>query len=82
MATLTQLVGAGFGLTLMPEIAAPYEVSGRESVQLRRFKGKEPKRQIGLLRRDTSIEGDWGGDLCRVLSEAGQAAIARARACF
>ena len=82
MATLTQLVGAGFGLTLMPEIAAPFEVSGRDAVQLRRFTGVEPKRQIGLLRRETSLDGDWGADLCRVLSDAGQAAVARARASF
>ena len=72
MATLTQLVGAGFGLTLMPEIAAPFEVSGRDAVQLRRFTGVEPKRQIGLLRRETSLDGDWGADLCRVLSDAGR----------
>ena len=82
MATLTQLVGAGFGLTLMPEIAAPFEVSGRDAVQLRRFTGVEPKRQIGLLRRETSLDGDWGPDLCRFLSDAGQAAVARARASF
>jgi hypothetical protein len=66
----------------MPEIAAPFEVSGRDAVQLRRFTGVEPKRQIGLLRRVTSLDGDWGADLCRVLSDAGQAAVARARTSF
>ncbi|NCZ65837.1 MAG: hydrogen peroxide-inducible genes activator, partial [Rhodobacteraceae bacterium] len=55
---------------------------GRDAVQLRRFTGVEPKRQIGLLRRETSLDGDWGADLCRVLSDAGQAAVARARASF
>ena len=66
----------------MPEIAAPFEVAGRDAVRLRRFTGVEPKRQIGLLRRVTSLDGDWGADLCRVLSDAGQAAVARARASF
>lgn len=79
MATLTQLVGAGFGLTLMPEIAAPFELSGRQSVRLRRFSGVEPMRQIGMLRRETSLNSDWGEALCSVLAQAGQNAQVRAR---
>ena len=82
MATLTQLVGAGFGLTLMPEIAAPHEVTGRDFVQLRRFSGVEPKREIGLLRRESSIDSEWGAALCSILSDAGQAAVTRARERF
>ena len=82
MATLTQLVGAGFGLTLMPEIAAPFEVSGRDAVQLRRFRVLNPNVKLACCGAKHRLDGDWGADLCRVLSGCGQAAVARARASF
>ena len=48
LATLSKLVSAGFGLTLMPELSLPAD--GRD-LALLRFSDPEPHRTIGLVRR-------------------------------
>lgn len=53
LATVMQMVASGYGVTLIPQIAA--EVEGRDSrVKLLRMKDPQPGRSIGLVFRATS----------------------------
>lgn len=56
LSTLVQMVGAGIGVTLIPEMAAPVETRSAE-VALARFPGPEPRRTIGMIWRRTSPLG-------------------------
>ena len=47
--TLMNLVDAGLGITIVPELLALTLPSGRRAAQLRRFADPEPRRQISLL---------------------------------
>ncbi|EPX75612.1 hydrogen peroxide-inducible genes activator [Salipiger mucosus] len=51
--TLVQMVGAGIGVTLIPEIAVPIE-TGVAEVSVVRLPEPRPKRQIGLVWRKSS----------------------------
>lgn len=65
LATVVQMVGAGLGVTLLPEIAVPVEANS-SAVRLIRFPDPAPTRQIGLAWRDGSArEADYQafGDL-------------------
>ncbi|MEO1640218.1 MAG: hydrogen peroxide-inducible genes activator [Pseudomonadota bacterium] len=53
LATLVQMVDAGLGLTLIPEMAVPLETEGT-SVCISRFERNTPKRTIGMVWRKTS----------------------------
>lgn len=53
LATLVQMVDAGLGMTLIPEMAVPLETKGT-SVVVSRFHRKEPKRTIGMVWRKTN----------------------------
>jgi LysR family hydrogen peroxide-inducible transcriptional activator len=53
LATVMQMVAAGYGVTLVPEIAAELEVRDQR-VALKRFAAPEPGRTIGLAWRKTS----------------------------
>ena len=53
LATVMQMVAAGYGVTLVPEIAAELEVRNQR-VALKRFVAPEPGRTIGLAWRKTS----------------------------
>jgi len=53
LATVMQMVANGYGVTLVPEIAAEVEVRDRR-VALKRFAAPEPGRTIGLAWRRTS----------------------------
>ncbi|HEY9038065.1 MAG TPA: LysR substrate-binding domain-containing protein [Roseovarius sp.] len=79
LATLTQLVAAGFGLTLMPEIAAEAEVRGAPAVVLRRFDAPEPARTICLVRRASTLGDEWFGQLAEVLTAVGTGLTRAAR---
>lgn len=76
LATLSRLVAAGFGLTLMPEIALPDD--GRD-LALLRFSEPEPRRRIGLVRRASSPAGRWFDVLAGLATEAGNDVVNRAR---
>ncbi len=80
LGTLSRLVAAGFGLTLMPEIAAATEVRAAPGINLRRFSPPEPARQIVLVRRQSTQDEVWFEKLAEVLETAGAALIALARA--
>ncbi|MBV8754569.1 MAG: hydrogen peroxide-inducible genes activator [Hyphomicrobiales bacterium] len=53
LATVMQMVANGYGITLLPEIAADLEARD-ERVTLKRFRAPEPGRTIGLAWRKTS----------------------------
>jgi LysR family transcriptional regulator, hydrogen peroxide-inducible genes activator len=53
LATVMQMVANGYGITLLPEIAAEQEARD-ERVTLKRFRAPEPGRTIGLAWRKTS----------------------------
>ena len=53
LATVMQMVANGYGITLLPEIAAQLEARDKR-VTLKRFRAPEPGRTIGLAWRKTS----------------------------
>jgi LysR family transcriptional regulator, hydrogen peroxide-inducible genes activator len=53
LSTLVQMVGAGIGVTLIPEMAVPVETRSA-SVSVARFKSPQPSRTIGMVWRKTS----------------------------
>jgi len=53
LSTLVQMVSAGIGVTLIPEMAVSVETRSA-SVSLSRFKDPEPSRTIGMVWRKTS----------------------------
>ena len=77
--TLSRLVAAGFGLTLIPELAATAELRATPDMQLMRFATPEPSRQIGLVRRASSHDETWFAELTDVVRTVGERLIADAR---
>lgn len=53
LATIVELVAAGYGITLLPEISLGIETRGR-ALKLMRFVEPEPSRTLGLVWRATS----------------------------
>ena len=53
LSTLVQMVGAGIGVTLIPEMAVPVETRAT-SVTVSRFAPPEPARTVGMVWRKTS----------------------------
>jgi len=53
LSTLVQMVGAGIGVTLIPEMAAAVETRSA-SVSVAHFKNPQPSRTIGMVWRKTS----------------------------
>ncbi|WP_353314221.1 LysR substrate-binding domain-containing protein [Shimia sp. NS0008-38b] len=56
LSTLVQMVGAGLGVTLIPEMAVPVETP-TAGVSVDQFKGREPTRDIGMIWRKSSPLG-------------------------
>lgn len=78
LTTLCRLVSEGFGLTLLPELALRAECAAAPDLRVARFAAPEPRRTIGLLRRELSVDDGWFGELVRILAAAGRAEIAGA----
>jgi LysR family transcriptional regulator, hydrogen peroxide-inducible genes activator len=72
LATLSQLIAAGFGLTLMPELAARAETAAAPAMCLRRFPAPEPSRTVGLVARKTTPSDGWFDDLAALIARVGQ----------
>jgi LysR family transcriptional regulator, hydrogen peroxide-inducible genes activator len=53
LSTLVQMVGAGIGITLIPEMAVAMETR-MASVSVARFKSPQPSRTVGMIWRRTS----------------------------
>ena len=80
LSTIVEMVAAGFGITLLPEISLGVEERGRD-IQLLRFATPEPFRTIGLVWRSSSPRKDDFKELGRLIARAAQEGpIARARA--
>lgn len=69
--TLCGLVAAGFGQTLLPEIAAPTECQATPGMGVIRFSEPQPARRIGLVRRDLGGPDGWFNELAALLTRAG-----------
>jgi len=54
LATVIQMVAAGLGVTLLPQMAASVETGRAAAIRLQRFPLPEPARSIGLAWRETS----------------------------
>lgn len=76
LTTLVQMVAAGIGVTLIPEMAVPLETRSAE-VSLARFEHPTPSRMIGMVWRRTSPLTTQLHQVSAIVSEA--AAEARAR---
>ncbi|MGA7431271.1 MAG: LysR substrate-binding domain-containing protein [Xanthobacteraceae bacterium] len=76
LSTLVQMVSAGMGVTLIPEMAVPVETCSA-SVSVARFKDPQPSRTIGMVWRKTS---PLAGQLLQLSKVVGRSADAlRAR---
>ncbi len=72
LSTLVQLVSAGIGVTLIPEMALRVETRSAE-VDIARFPGTPPKRTVGMVWRKTSPLADQLRDVSRIVLQAAQA---------
>lgn len=70
LSTLVQMVSAGIGITLIPEMAVPVETRSA-NVAVTRFKAPPPSRTIGLVWRKTNRLGDQLAQIAAVIKEAG-----------
>lgn len=78
LATLTQMVGAGIGVTLLPEIALPVETRSAP-VSVARLAAPAPSRRVGLVwRRSSPLAAQLAG-VAAVIAEVGTALRDRAK---
>ena len=69
LSTLVQMVGAGMGVTLIPEMAVPVETRSA-SVSLARFASPEPMRSVGMIWRKSSPLIDQLREVAGVVRDA------------
>ncbi|MEP2718403.1 LysR substrate-binding domain-containing protein, partial [Pseudophaeobacter sp.] len=79
LATLSHLVAAGFGLTMMPELAVGAECSAAKGLSVQRFSEPQPLRHIGLVRRASTSGEGWFQDLATVARHTGHGILAEAQ---
>ena len=79
LATLSRLVAEGFGLTLIPELAARSEIDAVHGLKLLRFGTPEPSRSIGIVRRASSKSEDWFDKLAEVIRRVGDEIVTATR---
>ena len=72
LSTLVQMVSAGMGVTLVPEMAVPVETRSA-SVSVARFKNPQPSRTIGMIWRKTSPLAGLLLQLSEVVSRSAEA---------
>ena len=71
LSTLVQMVGAGIGVTLIPEMAVGVETPSA-AVSVARFGRRKPKRTIGIIWRKTSPLHQQLNGMAEVLRSAVQ----------
>ena|ERR1700733_8943978 len=76
LSTLVQMVGAGMGVTLIPEMAVAVETRSA-SVSLTRFKNPQPSRTIGMIWRKTSPLAGQLLPLSEIVCRSGDALLGR-----
>lgn len=79
LSTLVQMVGAGIGVTLIPEMAVPVETRGAP-VAVQRFDTGRPVRTVGMIWRRTSPLAPDLRDLAEVVRQSAEAMYAAAAA--
>lgn len=77
LSTLVQMVGAGIGVTLLPEIALAVETR-HASVALARLQGPVPGRTIGMVWRRSSPLADRLAEIAQTIARIGASAQAAA----
>jgi LysR family transcriptional regulator, hydrogen peroxide-inducible genes activator len=78
LSTLVQMVGAGIGVTLIPEMAVAVETRGAE-VTVQRFAAGRPARTVGMIWRHTSPLAADLRDLAEVVRQSAEAMYDAAR---
>lgn len=78
LATLVQMVSAGIGVTLIPEMAAPVETRSA-SVSVARLPVPRPARTIGMVWRKTTPLTEQLEHIADVVRDAGQQGVTRAK---
>jgi LysR family hydrogen peroxide-inducible transcriptional activator len=74
LSTIVEMVAAGYGITLLPEISLGIETRARP-LKLMRFIEPEPSRTLGLAWRATSPRKSDFKELAEMVKEAGAALI-------
>lgn len=69
LSTLVQMVSAGIGITLIPEIAVPIETRSA-SVSISRFEDPQPSRRIGMVWRRTSPIARQLQEVAKIVEQA------------
>lgn len=77
LSTLVQMVSAGIGVTLIPEMAVPVETRSA-SVSVSRFATPEPSRTIGMIWRNTSPMSDQLTHISGIVRQSGEQVQTRA----
>ena len=72
LSTLVQMVGAGIGVTLIPEMAVPVETRSA-SVCVARFKTPCPSRTVGMIWRKTSPLANQLLEIAEIVRQAAEA---------
>jgi LysR family transcriptional regulator, hydrogen peroxide-inducible genes activator len=72
LSTLVQMVGAGLGVTLIPEMAVPVETRSA-TVAVARFSAPQPARSIGLIWRKSSPLARQLDEVAEIVRETGLA---------
>ncbi len=75
LSTLVQMVGAGLGVTLIPEMAVAVETRAA-AVDVVPFSGAGPARDIGMIWRRTNPLGDQLTQLADVVRQSGESLAA------
>ncbi|AWB47807.1 LysR family transcriptional regulator [Gemmobacter aquarius] len=70
LSTLVQMVGAGIGVTLIPEMAVPVETRSA-AVSIARFAGVQPSRSIGMVWRKGSALAGQLAAIAEVVRDCG-----------
>ncbi len=71
LSTLVQMVGAGIGITLLPEMAVPVE-SRSAPISVAHFRAPEPERRIGMVWRRSSPLEPQLTQIAEVVRQAGE----------
>lgn len=79
LSTLVQMVGAGIGVTLVPEMALPVETRSA-NVSVARFAPPQPARTIGMVWRKASPLAQQLSDISAVVARAAEALPSRTAA--
>ena len=79
LSTLVQMVGAGIGVTLVPEMALPVEARSA-NVSVARFAPPQPARTIGMVWRKASPLAQQLSDISAVVARAAEALPSRTAA--